>query len=139
MSRPARILVVDDDSLIRRGTVRLMRASGYEALEAASGAEGVELARAHAPDLVLLDVDMPGLGGIEVCRALKADPVLNGTFVVLCSGTRTTSEQQTLGVTVRGRRLYRPPHRQRRVGGPRGGDVAHPCRPGCAPGAHSGA
>jgi len=69
-----RILVVDDDEAIRqlaRACVQHALGEEYAVLEAASGEEGVETAQRERPDLILLDVMMPGINGFEVCRRLK--------------------------------------------------------------------
>jgi two-component system KDP operon response regulator KdpE len=68
----ARILVVDDEPQIRRVMKTALQAHRYEALEAASGEEGLEVLRAQHPDLVLLDINMPGMGGIAACREMRA-------------------------------------------------------------------
>ena len=75
MHNPPRILIVDDNETNRDildGAAR--RRNGYELLQAADGEEALAAAKAHRPDLILLDVMMPKLDGIEVCRRLKADP-----------------------------------------------------------------
>jgi two-component system KDP operon response regulator KdpE len=66
------ILVVDDDAQIRRVMRTTLAAQGYEVSDAHSGEEALEKVRAGKFDLVLLDVNMPGMGGIEACRALRA-------------------------------------------------------------------
>ena len=67
-----RILVVDDDPRIASSLRRALLYEGYEVDTAADGIEGLASARRLAPDLVILDVMMPGLDGIEVCRRLRA-------------------------------------------------------------------
>jgi DNA-binding response OmpR family regulator len=93
-----RILMVDDDPELRAAAVRLLRRAGYRVSEAADGAAGLELAEAERPDLVLADVVMPGLGGPELCRRIKALPELAGTLVMLLSGARTTPDDQADGL-----------------------------------------
>ena len=78
-ARPARggarrVLVIDDEQSIRMLCRVNLAASGMEVLEAANGDEGLELARSERPDLVLLDVMMPGRDGWTVARALADDP-----------------------------------------------------------------
>lgn len=68
----ARILVVDDDAQIRRVMRATLAARGYEVSDARSGEEALEKVRAARHDLVLLDINMPGMGGLETCRALRA-------------------------------------------------------------------
>ncbi len=70
-AKAKRILVVDDEQLVLRSLRRILIASGYEALVAASGIQGLDLARQKPPDLVLLDLSMPGMDGLAVCRELR--------------------------------------------------------------------
>ena len=81
--KPARILVVDDEERNRRLLVAMLEAEGYTALEAADGAQALELARQSPPDIVLLDIMMPGMDGYEVARALKADAATQAIPVVM--------------------------------------------------------
>ncbi len=81
-----RILVVDDDPEIRRVFTRILNDAGYDVLQASKGREGLQLAREMRPDLALLDVLLPDLNGMEVCKQIKTDPDLRDVFVVLISG-----------------------------------------------------
>jgi two-component system, OmpR family, KDP operon response regulator KdpE len=65
------ILVVDDEPQIRRVMRSTLSAQGYVITEAKSGEEGIESVRKERPDLVLLDMNMPGMGGIEACREIR--------------------------------------------------------------------
>ena len=67
----SRILVIDDESQIRRALAVNLRARGYEVELAATGEEGLEAAAAHHPDVVLLDLGLPGIDGTEVVRGLR--------------------------------------------------------------------
>jgi two-component system cell cycle response regulator DivK len=69
----ATILVVDDDPGNLKLAVTVLEGAGYEALSATSGAEGIAAALAHAPDLVLLDIQMPDMDGIAALQRLRAD------------------------------------------------------------------
>ena len=71
MADPTRILVVDDDPKIRTVVRRGLAYEGYRVVEAATGEEGLEKAREHLPDLVVLDVMLPGIDGLEVTRRLR--------------------------------------------------------------------
>jgi two-component system, OmpR family, KDP operon response regulator KdpE len=68
-----RILVVDDEPQIRRILRTTLTAAGYEVDDSRSGEEALEKVREFLPDLVLLDINMPGIGGLAACRALRAD------------------------------------------------------------------
>jgi two-component system, OmpR family, phosphate regulon response regulator PhoB len=74
MGTPFRILVVEDEPVIRELVRSLLSETDVEVECAATGAEGLKLARTQAFDLILLDVVLPQLDGITVCRMLKADP-----------------------------------------------------------------
>ena len=67
----ATILVVDDEPQIRRVLRAALTSQGYVIIDAKTGEEGLESVRKNKPDLVLLDVNMPGLGGIEACREIR--------------------------------------------------------------------
>jgi two-component system KDP operon response regulator KdpE len=71
LPKAIRILVVDDEELVLRSLRRILIASGYEAQVAASGPQGLDLARKTPPDLILLDLSMPGMDGLAVCRELR--------------------------------------------------------------------
>jgi len=78
-----RILCVDDDPLIRQLFGDILRFRGYGVLEAPDGESAVQLAARELPDLILLDVMMPGIDGFETCRRLKADPSLRTIPVII--------------------------------------------------------
>jgi two-component system, cell cycle response regulator DivK len=71
-----RILVVEDQEDNRRIVRDLLTTLGYEVIEAVTGEEGVKMAGAHTPDLILMDIQLPGLDGYEATRRIKAIPAL---------------------------------------------------------------
>jgi DNA-binding response OmpR family regulator len=83
MTQPQRILVVDDNPTNRDILEMRLKANGYEVLHAGDGEEALSAAKEHRPDLMLLDIMMPKLNGIEVCRLLKSDPELPFMPIVL--------------------------------------------------------
>jgi two-component system sensor histidine kinase/response regulator len=89
----ADILVVDDTPANLRLLERLLSGAGFHVRPAASGETAIAAAAARPPDLVLLDVDMPGMDGYEVCRALKQDPALADVPVVFLSALGETSDK----------------------------------------------
>jgi two-component system cell cycle response regulator DivK len=72
-----RILVVEDQADNRRILRDLLSSVGYEILEAVTGDEGVTLATTQHPDLILMDIQLPGTDGYEATRRIKADPALH--------------------------------------------------------------
>ncbi len=87
-----RILVVDDDPL-NVEIVRELLEEDYDLLAAEDGKEALEKAKEHHPDLVLLDIMMPGMSGIEACRRIKEDPSLSGVKVILVSAKAMVQER----------------------------------------------
>jgi len=78
-----RVLVIDDDEVNHQILERIFRKAAIEPIMAMSGGAGVTLARERSPDLVLLDVFMPGEDGFEILRIFKADPALQAIPVVI--------------------------------------------------------
>jgi CheY-like chemotaxis protein len=68
----AQILIIDDSSLARASIRKILAPEGYEILEASSGAEGIESLSEHSPDCILMDLLMPGIGGMEVLQQLHS-------------------------------------------------------------------
>lgn len=83
---PARVLLVEDNETIRNAFCILLEDSGYEVLQAATGAEALEISRSRHPDLALMDLGLPDLGGLEVTRRLKADEATRDVVVVALTG-----------------------------------------------------
>ena len=84
--RPPRVLVVDDEPAIRTICAEHLRVDGCEVLEASNGQEALELALAAAPDLMLVDVNMPLLDGFELAQALRADERTSRVPLVFLTG-----------------------------------------------------
>jgi len=93
MNRPESILLVDDESTTLLGTVAFLRGLGYRTQMASSGEKALMDCAQEVPDLILLDVSMPGMGGLEVCRRLKADPALASIPVIFVSALAETEDR----------------------------------------------
>jgi signal transduction histidine kinase/HPt (histidine-containing phosphotransfer) domain-containing protein len=100
MRSPYKILVVEDDPDTRAATVRLLAGAGYQICEAENGVRGLDAASAFGPDLILSDVDMPQLDGIELCRRVRANPELRDVLFMFLSSSRTRSNEQADGLDV---------------------------------------
>ncbi len=80
-----RILIVEDDRFLRRLYRDLLEAEGLVVSVAVSAAEGIEWARRDPPDLILMDIELPGMNGLEATAVLKEDPRTQGVPVVVIS------------------------------------------------------
>jgi two-component system chemotaxis response regulator CheY len=84
------LLVVDDDPFIRRLiTTTLEDVAQFRLLEAQDGGQALALADRHRPQIVLLDIDIPGIDGIEVCQALRANPRTSEATVVMLTASHS--------------------------------------------------
>ncbi len=92
-----RILLVEDDRFLRRACEASLRQRGHTVTTAADGEEGLRLARSERPDMVLLDMLMPKLSGLDVLRALRGDEATRALPVVILSNS--SREQDVLEVT----------------------------------------
>ena len=90
-----RVLVIEDDATVRDVLSTLLSFDGFEVRTAADGSIGLDIAERMQPDIVLLDVALPGIDGFEVCRTLRAR--LPQTRVVMLTG-RASSEDELDGV-----------------------------------------
>jgi len=88
------LLLVEDDPLLRDALVALLENSGFAVHEAGNGTTAIRTATEHRPDLVLLDLGLPDMAGLEVVRQLKADPMTAAIRIVAVTG-RAGSEERT--------------------------------------------
>lgn len=85
------VLVVDDSPTDTHVLSEMLQKNGFSVITASSGEEGIEIARAQKPDLVLMDIVMPGMSGFEATRAIAKDKETGGIPVIIC----TTKDQET--------------------------------------------
>jgi len=94
-----RILVVEDDADVR-GLIRLqLRAAGFDVMEACNGAEGLAMAKNDLPSVILLDIMMPEMNGIEVCRALRRNPATSRIPILMLTA-KTAEADKVAGFEV---------------------------------------
>jgi two-component system nitrogen regulation response regulator NtrX len=91
----SRILVVDDEAEIRRSVRMILEYEGYDVLEASTGPEGVTLAERESPDLIFLDVKMPGMDGLEALQRIKAANESVPVIIISGHGTVSTAVEAT--------------------------------------------
>jgi len=82
---PKKILIVEDDKFLRELIVKKLQKEGYEISEAVDGEEGIKKVKEEKPDLVLLDLILPGIDGFEVLSRTKEDPALSQIPVIILS------------------------------------------------------
>jgi two-component system, cell cycle response regulator DivK len=88
------ILLVEDNELIREMLSRRLTKRGFELLLAADGRQGMDLARQHLPDLILMDIGLPEVDGCEATRTLKADPATSSIPLIILTAHATTDERE---------------------------------------------
>ena len=91
--RRSRILVADDTESIRLLFDKLLTSDGHEVVSVSDGIDALEAVHHHRPHVILLDVDMPAMNGLEVCRRLKADPATRLTPIVMVTGQSDLSDR----------------------------------------------
>jgi CheY-like chemotaxis protein len=96
---PKRILIADDQPSARELLRTILANALYEVVEAADGIEAVDRALDSTPDLILLDIHMPGMDGFAVCHALRANPLFEGVpIVAMTAGLMRGERERALSV-----------------------------------------
>jgi CheY-like chemotaxis protein len=90
------ILVVEDNDKNRKLVRDVLTATGYRLAEAETGEDGVRLAREQRPDLVLMDIQLPGINGIEALRQLRADPATAAIPILAVTASAMTQDRQNI-------------------------------------------
>jgi DNA-binding response OmpR family regulator/HPt (histidine-containing phosphotransfer) domain-containing protein len=98
-TRALSVMLIEDEPVQRKVLAAQLRQLGHEPIEASSGEAAVEMARRSAPDVILLDVEMPGMNGHAVCRVLKADPALASIPVAFLS-SHTGLDERLKGLAI---------------------------------------
>lgn len=84
----AKILIIDDEAANRLLVATLLQYAGHQVLEASNGDDALQTARDHHPDLIILDLFLPGMHGTQLVKHLRADGDLHATKIALYTGTR---------------------------------------------------
>ena len=88
----SKILVVEDDKFLREMISRKLDKEGYEVIQAVDGEKGEEKAKSEKPDIILLDLILPGIDGFEVLERIKKDPEVAGIPIIILSNLGQKSE-----------------------------------------------
>ncbi len=89
-----KVLVIDDNKAHAEGLAELLELSGFGCTSAGTGLEGLDMAERLAVDAVLLDMDLPDIEGIEVCRRLRSNPVTTNVAVIFHTGSQPSPGMQ---------------------------------------------
>jgi PAS domain S-box-containing protein len=100
MSKQGKILIVDDDPALQSIARRTLQSAGYDTQVADNGPSAIVLARSYRPDLMLLDVNMPGMDGFEVCQVIKSDPELKSIYIIILSALVVDTDSKVQGLSI---------------------------------------
>ena len=113
-----KILIIDDDAFIRKPLEFILREEGFAAVTAANGDEGLGKVEEERPDLIVLDVMMPGADGFSVCRRVRSDPRFSSIPVILLTAKGQECDRErgmSAGATEFMSKPYSPSELVRRV------------------------
>jgi CheY-like chemotaxis protein len=105
---PATVLLCDDEEVLRRLVRATLQTDDYRIEEAVDGEEALARARSLRPDLIILDMMMPGLSGLEVLRELRADPAFANTPVIMLTARARPADQEEAAAAGADRYLAKP-------------------------------
>lgn len=91
--RVIKVLIVDDSRTVVHGLRSVLEQDGYLVIEAFDGMTAIELAKTHQPDIILMDVIMPGLNGFQATRKIRKDPSTHSIPIIIISATEQPTEQ----------------------------------------------
>ena len=127
-----RILIVEDEPEFRLGVRMRLEASGYEILEAEDGSAGLEMARSVSPDLIILDLMLPKMGGYQVARLLKFDDKYKKIPIIMLTARSQQSDKDT-GLSVGADAYLTKPFRSEELLKVIAGLLAPAAAPECGP------
>ena len=93
-----RILVVDDDWLNHELMESILTLYGFAVIQAHNGEQALEIAKRDLPDLILLDVRMPGMDGLEICKRLRAEATTNKIPIIMLTGQERNSQEKSTAI-----------------------------------------
>lgn len=96
MQTPAQIIIVEDDPMNMELASDLLEVGGYRVLKASTAEDGLALIRAERPDLILMDIALPGMDGLEAMRRLHADPQVTGIPIIAFTASIMEADREKI-------------------------------------------
>lgn len=90
------VMIVEDNALNRKVFGDLLQAHGYNTIDVVDGTSALAAVRKSRPDLILMDIQLPGLSGLDVARAIKADAALKATPIIALTAFAMPGDEQTM-------------------------------------------
>ncbi len=91
-----RILIIEDNPMNMELSNDLLEDEGYLTLQAVNGEDGFNMAKSEIPDLILLDAKLPDIGGVELVRKFKQDPITKNINIIICSASTMKEEKKMI-------------------------------------------
>ena len=89
----ATILIVDDSRTVLASLKKILQQGGFQSITAINGEEGVQMAKQHKPNMILMDLVMPGINGFQATRMIRRDPETENIPIIIISGNEQASEK----------------------------------------------
>lgn len=90
-----KLLIIDDDAHLRESLAEVLEMEGYECLQAGAAKEGIEAARKHGPDVVIMDIQLPDSSGFQICQTLRKGS--REVILIMMTGRFLSAEEKTQG------------------------------------------
>jgi len=94
------ILVVDDDWLNHELMESILTLYGFGVIQAHNGEQALEIAKRDLPDLIMLDVRMPGMDGLEICKRLRAEPTTKSIPIIMLTGQERNNQEKSQALSM---------------------------------------
>ena len=93
MTKP-KVLIVEDNPMNLELATDLLEVAGFDVISAGDGERGIELARAEHPDIILMDIDLPGMNGLDATKLLKQDPLVEDVHIIALTAFAMRSDRE---------------------------------------------